>query len=146
IEASLPEHGRDMGRNIDRNMGEPFHAIGFNITDEASYQALAEEAQRRGAASKAGREQGVLHGICWRVGSGLGTGTMRYEATGSLFYADCRPAFRARHVFSLHPWEIAEYEEDGEAVARGVLVNSGVEVVFELQNITEVDLSRLRDR
>ncbi|HEX2491446.1 MAG TPA: DUF3881 family protein, partial [Blastocatellia bacterium] len=55
-------------------------------------------------------------------------------------------AFRARHIFSLHPWEIAEYEEDGEAVARGVLVNSGVELVFELQNITEVDLSRLRDR
>ena len=26
-------------------MGEPFYAIGFNITDEASYQALAEEAR-----------------------------------------------------------------------------------------------------
>ena len=135
-----------MGRNIDRNMGEPFHAIGFKITDEASYQALAEEAQQRGAASKAGREQGVLHGFCWSVGSGLEVWTMLYESKEGLFYADCRPAFRARHVFSLHPWEIAEYEEDGEAVARGVLVNSGVEVVFELQNITEVDLSRLRDR
>jgi hypothetical protein len=127
-------------------MGEPFHAIGFNITDEASYQALAEEAQQRGVATKANREQGALHGFCWSVGSGLEVWTMLYESKEGLFYADCRPAFRARHIFSLHPWEIAEYEEDGEAVARGVLVNSGVELVFELQNITEVDLSRLRDR
>lgn len=127
-------------------MGEPFHAIGFNITDEASYQSLAEEAQHRGTTSKAKREQGVIHGCCWSIGSGLEVWTMLYESKDGLFYADCRPAFRARHIFSLYPWEIAEYEEDGEAVARGVLVNSGVEIVFELQNITEVDLSRLRDR
>jgi hypothetical protein len=127
-------------------MGEPFHAIGFNITDEASYQALAEEAQQRGTASKAKREKGVIHGCCWSVGSGLEVWTMLYESKDGIFYADCRPAFRARHIFSLYPWEIAEYEEDGEAVARGTLVNSGVEIIFELQNITEVDLSRLRDR
>jgi hypothetical protein len=127
-------------------MGEPFHAIGFNITDEASYQALAEEAQQRGTASKAKREQGVIHGCCWNIGSGLEVWTMLYESKDGLFYADCRPAYRARHIFSLYPWEIAEYEEDGEAVARGALVNSGVELVFELQNITEVDLNRLRDR
>lgn len=71
---------------------------------------------------------------------------MLYESKEGLFYADCRPAFRARHIFSLYPWEIAEYEEDGEAVARGGLINSGVEIAFELQNITEVDLGRLRDR
>src|SRR5262245_61054697 len=135
-----------MGLNIGRNMGEPFHAIGFDITDESSYQALAEEAQQRGAGSKARRDQGVLHGFCWSVGSGLEVWTMLYESKEGLFYADCRPAFRGRHGVSLHPWEIAEYEEDGEAVARGVLVNSGVEIVFELQNITEVDLSRMRDR
>jgi hypothetical protein len=127
-------------------MGEPFHAIGFKITDEASYQSLAEEAQQRGTPSKAKREQGVLHGCCWSIGSGLEVWTMLYESKDGLFYADCRPAFRARHVFSLYPWEIAEYEEDGEAVARGLLVSSGVEIVFELQNITEVDLSRLRER
>jgi hypothetical protein len=127
-------------------MGEPFHAIGFNITDEASYQALAEEAQQRGTLSKARREQGVLHGFCWNVGSGLEVWTVLHESKDGIFYADCRPAFRARHIFSLYPWEIAEYEEDGEAVARGVLINSGVEFVFELQNLTEVDLSRLRDR
>jgi uncharacterized protein DUF3881 len=127
-------------------MGEPFHAIGFNITDEASYQALAEEAQQRGTLSKARREQGVLHGFCWNVGSGLEVWTVLHESKDGLFYADCRPAFRGRHIFNLYPWEIAEYEEDGEAVARGVLINSGIEVVFELQNMTEVDLSRLRDR
>src|SRR5262245_29941088 len=131
---------------MSRNMGEPFHAIGFKIADEASYQALAEEAQQRGMASKARREQGVLHGFCWSVGSGLEVWTMLYESKDGLFYADCRPAFRARHVFNLYPWEIAEYEEDGEAVARGGVVNSGVEIVFELQNLTEVDLSRLRER
>ncbi|MGH9753477.1 MAG: DUF3881 family protein [Blastocatellia bacterium] len=127
-------------------MGEPFHAIGFNIIDEASYQALAEEAQQRGTTSKVKREQGVIHGCCWSIGAGLEVWTMLYESKDGLFYADCRPAFRARHVFSLYPWEIAEYEEDGEAVARGGLINSGVEMVFELQNITEVDLGRLRDR
>jgi hypothetical protein len=127
-------------------MGEPFHAIGFTITDEASYQALAEEAQHRGTPSKAKREQGVLHGCCWSIGSGLEVWTMLYESKDGVFYADCRPSFRARHIFSLYPWEIAEYEEDGEAVARGALIDSSVEVVFELQNITEVDLNSLRER
>jgi hypothetical protein len=127
-------------------MGEPFHAIGFEITDEASYQALAEEAQQRGTLRKAKREQGVLHGCCWSIGSGLEVWTMLYESKDGIFYADCRPAFRARHIFSLYPWEIAEYEEDGEAVARGALVDSSVELVFELQNITEVDLNSLRER
>src|SRR5262249_22411045 len=127
-------------------MGEPFYAIGFKITDEASYQALAEEAQQRGAPSQAKREQGVLHGRCWSLGSGLEVWTMLYESKAGLFYADGRRAFRARHIFSFYPWEIAEYEEDGEAVARGLLTNSDTEIVFELQNITEVDLGRLRER
>jgi hypothetical protein len=127
-------------------MGEPFHAIGFKITDEVGYQALAEEAQQRGTTSKAKRDQGVLHGCCWSIGSGLEVWTMLYESKDGLFYADCRPAFRARHIFSLFPWEIAEYEEDGEAIARGALADSGVEVAFELQNLTEVDLNSLRER
>jgi hypothetical protein len=84
-------------------MGEPFHAIGFNITDEASYQALAEEAQQRGTLSKARREQGVLHGFCWSVGAGLEVWTVLHESKDGLFYADCRPAFRARHIFNLYP-------------------------------------------
>src|SRR5262249_2586340 len=85
-------------------------------------------------------------GVWGSFGSGQEGGTLLYESKAGLFYADCRPAFRARHIFSFYPWEIAEYEEDGEAVARGLLVNSDTEVVFELQNITEVDLGRLRER
>lgn len=66
-------------------MGEPFSAIGFKITDEASYQALAEEAQQRGTPSQAKREQGVLHGRCWSLGSGLEVWTMLYESKAGLF-------------------------------------------------------------
>src|SRR5262249_45007201 len=77
---------------------------------------------------------------------GLEVWTMLYESKAGLYYADCRPAYRARHVFSFYPWEIAEYEEDGEAVARGLLLNSDTEVVFELLNITEVDINHLREQ
>jgi len=126
-------------------MSEPFDAIGFKVTDEASYQALAEEAQQRGKPSQTKREQGVLHGCCWSLGSGLEVWTMIYESKAGLYYADCRPAFRARHLFSFYPWEIVEYEEDGEAVTRGHLLDSSAEIVFELQNITEVDLNRFRE-
>jgi hypothetical protein len=127
-------------------MPEPFDAIGFNVTDEASYQALAEEAQQRGTLSRAKRERGVLHGCCWEIGAGIEVWTMLYESKAGLFYADCRPAFRARHIFTLYPWEIIEYEEDGEAIARGRLAESDRDIVFELQNITEVDLVRIRER
>src|SRR5262249_12051394 len=85
-------------------------------------------------------------GVWGSFGSGQEGGTLLYEPKAGLFYPDCRPAFRARHIFSFYPWEIAEYEEDGEAVARGLLINSDTEIVFELQNITEVDLNRLRER
>ncbi len=127
-------------------MGEPFDAIGFKVTDEASYQALAEEAQQRGTLSRAKRDQGVLHGCCWSLGSGIEVWTVIYESKAGLYYADCRPAFRARHFFNFYPWEILEYEEDGEAVMRGHIPDSGSEIVFELQNITEVELSGLRER
>jgi hypothetical protein len=127
-------------------MAEPFDAIGFKVTDEASYQALAEEAQQRGTLTLAKREQGVLHGCCWSLGSGIEVWTMIYESKTGLYYADCRPAFRARHLFSFYPWEIVEYEEDGEAVARGKILDSDIELVFELQNITEIDPHSFRER
>src|SRR5262245_63386664 len=120
-------------------MGEPFYAIGFKITDEASYQALAEEAQQRGKPSHAKREQGVLHGCCWSLGSGLEVWTMLYESQKGLVYTDCRPAFRGQRMLSLYPWEIIEYEEDGEALARGLMPDMTTEIFFALQNITEID-------
>jgi hypothetical protein len=127
-------------------MIEPFDAIGFKITDEASYQALAEEAQQRGTMTRAKREQGVLHGCCWSLGSGIEVWTMIYESKTGIYYADCRPAFRTRHLFSFYPWEILEYEEEGEAIARGQLLESEAEIVFELQNITEIDPNGFRER
>jgi Domain of unknown function, E. rectale Gene description (DUF3881) len=127
-------------------MGEPFDAIGFKVTDEASYQALAEEAHQRGIISQSRRAQGVLHGHCWCLGAGLEVWTVLYESKDGLFYADCRPAYRAHHIFSFFPWEIIEYEEDGEALARGVTADSETDMVFELQNLTEINLHELRDR
>jgi len=36
-----------------------------------------------------------------------------------MYYADCRPAFRSRYVRTVLPWELVEYDEDGEAIVRG---------------------------
>ncbi len=127
-------------------MGEPFYAIGFKVTDEASYQKLAEEAHHRGTLSKARRAQGVLHGCCWSLGAGLEVWTVLYESKEGLFYADCRPAFRSQYLFNFFPWEIIEYEEDGEALARGVTTDSDAEMIFQLQNLTEINPHEFRDR
>lgn len=126
-------------------MGEPFDAIGFKVNDAASYQALAEEAQQRGALTKARREEVVLHGCCWRLGDGLEVWTVLHESHDGLFYADCRPAFRGRQLFKLYPWEIVEFELEGEAVMRGKLAGTQTELVFELQNLTEINPREFRD-
>jgi Domain of unknown function, E. rectale Gene description (DUF3881) len=127
-------------------MSEPFDAIGFKIPDEASYQALAEEAHQRGSISRVSRGQGMMCGCCWRLGSGLEVWTTLYEAKEGIFYADCRPAFRSQRLFGLYPWEIVEYEEDGEAIARGADLDSETNLVFQLQNITEIDPADFRER
>jgi hypothetical protein len=127
-------------------MGEPFDAIGFKVNDEASYHALAEEAHQLGAVSRARREQATLHGCCWRLGDGLEVWTVLHESKEGLFYADCRPAFRGRHLLTLFPWEITEYEEDGEAVVRALVAGGETELVFELQNMTEINPAHFRDR
>ena len=114
-------------------MPEPFDAIGFQIKDDASYKALAEQAHQLGAISKAHRPQGTLHGCCWRLGAGLEVWTVLYESAKGTFYADCRPAFRGQRMLGFYPWEILEYEEDGEAILRGaVRINSRkIKPVFE---------------
>jgi len=127
-------------------MGEPFDAIGFKVTDEPSYHALAEEAHQRGALTRSLREHATLHGCCWQLGEGLEVWTMLYESKDGLFYADCRPAFRGRHFFALYPWEITEYEEDGEAAVRALIEGAETEIIFELQNITEINPSLFRER
>lgn len=127
-------------------MAEPFDAIGFQIKDAASYEALAEEAHQRGTLSQARRTNGVLHGCCWNLGSGLEVWTMLYESQKGMLYADCRPAFRGQRLFGLYPWEIIEYEEDGEALARGLMTDMTTEIIFALQNITEIDPAEFRER
>jgi len=127
-------------------MSEPFDAIGFSVSDRASYEALAEEAYQRGEISKSRRGGGVLHGCCWSLGSGLEVWTVLYESRDGLFYVDCRPAFRGHHLFTFYPWEIIEYEQDGEAVARGLTIDTNIEMVFELQNLTEINPGDFKDR
>ncbi|MGH9799525.1 MAG: DUF3881 family protein [Blastocatellia bacterium] len=127
-------------------MPEPFDAIGFQITDDASYKALAEEAHQLGALSKAHRPQGTLHGCCWSLGSGLEVWTVLYESAKGMFYADCRPAFRGQRLIGFYTWEILEYEEDGEAIVRGAVLDSPLEFMFALQNITEINPLDFRER
>jgi hypothetical protein len=126
-------------------MSEPFDAIGFHLANEAAFQHLAEEARAQGAVSRVPRERGVLNGCCWQLGAGIEVWTMFYETREGAFFADCRPAFRSQQIFRLYPWEIAEYEEDAEAIARGTF-NGEQEIVFALQNITEIDPADFRER
>jgi hypothetical protein len=118
---------------------EPFSAIGLRVADQAAYESLAEQARQCGAPSQARREEGVMHGRCWSLGDGLEVWTVLYESGHGLFYADCRPAFRGRQLFSFYPWEIIEFEEGGEAWARGLMRDTSLTMAFELQNITEID-------
>jgi len=127
-------------------MGEPFDAIGFCVSDQAAYHALAEEAHHHGAVSRVRREKAPLHGCCWHLGEGLEVWTVLHESPEGFFYADCRPAFRSRHLVTLFPWEITEYEADGEAIVRAVDAATNTELVFELQNMTEINPSALGDQ
>lgn len=126
-------------------MAEPFEAIGFKVFDEASYQALAREAYDRGILTRLSRPRGILHGCCWSLGAGLEVWTMLYESDEGTYYADCRPAFRNQQVYQFYPWEILEYEQEGEAVLTGSLKIAGppLELVFALQNLTELNLRKL---
>jgi hypothetical protein len=118
-------------------MAELFEAIGFEVTTEDSYNLLAQHAENYGERSRIHRENSTLHGRCWKVGGGIEVWSILYERGAELYYADCRPAFRSRYVRTLHPWELIEYDEDGEAIVRGG-VSGGAEVIFELQNLTEL--------
>ncbi|MEY3283218.1 MAG: DUF3881 family protein [Acidobacteriota bacterium] len=125
-------------------MAEPFEAIGFRINDEASYQALAMEAHDRGTITRLFRPKGILHGSCWSLGAGLEVWTMVYESPNGTYFADCRPAFRNQQVYQFYPWEILEFEQEGEALLTGSLRHAGgPELVFALQNLTELNLRQL---
>ena len=116
-----------------------FDAIGIEITNEAAFNSLAEDVGRRGEVSSLQRKRGMLHGRCFKFGAGLEVWTMLYEtAAGELTYADCRPAFRARYAQKISPFIPTEFDEDGEVLVHGFVEDTDAEVLFELQNLTEV--------
>ncbi|MGI8467185.1 MAG: DUF3881 family protein [Pyrinomonadaceae bacterium] len=116
-----------------------FDAIGLEISNQTAFNNLAEDAERRGEASCVTRKSGVLHGRCWRLGEGLEVWTVLYEsASGEVVHADCRPAFRAQFTQCVSPWISNEFDEEGEALIHGFIEDTDAEVLFELQNLTEV--------
>lgn len=116
-----------------------FDAIGIEITNEAAFNDLAEDARNRGEVSRLPRKKGVLHGRCLKFGRGLEVWTMLYESgTGEVTYADCRPAFRARFAHQISPYVLTELDEEGEVSIHGFVEGTETEVLFELQNLTEL--------
>jgi hypothetical protein len=125
-------------------MAELFECVGFQVADEDSYNLLAEYTETSGERSHVHRGDATLHGRCWKIGDGLEVWSILYERAAELYYADCRPAFRSRYVHTVQPWELIEFDEDGEAIVRGS-IGSQSDVVFELQNLTEIQPSAFRD-
>ncbi|MGI9106115.1 MAG: hypothetical protein ACR2G4_07705 [Pyrinomonadaceae bacterium] len=120
-------------------MEETFEAIGIEVPSERDFNHLAERAGDQGEPSQLLRRGAVLHGRCWKLGEGLEVWTVLYESgTGDIFYADCRPGFRARYTQRVSPWALTEYDEEGEAIVHGYCDGTETEVLFELQNLTEV--------
>lgn len=120
-------------------MDEMFEAIGLEVPSEKDFNHLAERAGDQGEPTRLSRRGAVLHGRCWKLGEGLEVWTVLYESgTGEIFYADCRPGFRARYTQRISPWALTEYDEDGEAIVHGYCDATETEVLFELQNLTEV--------
>jgi len=114
-----------------------FNAIGFEISNENAFHDLAEDVGRRGEISALTRANGILHGRCLKFGAGLEVWTLMYESRkGEVVSADCRPAFRARHIQKISPWILSE--TDSEAAIHGFIEDTETEVLFQLQNLTEV--------
>lgn len=125
-------------------MAELFESIGFEVDTEESYEVIADYAEASGERTSQYRGNTALHGWCWKMGDGLEVWSVLYNRDGRIYYADCRPAFRSRYVYHIQPWELIEYDEDGEAVICGTL-HTGTEIVFELQNLTELSSNVFRE-
>ena len=120
-------------------MNPTFETIGLEVPSEKAFNYLAERAGDQGEPTQLSRRGAVLHGRCWKLGQGLEVWTVLYESgSGDVFYADCRPGFRARYIQTISPWALTEYDEEGEAVVHGYREGTDCEVLFELQNLTEV--------
>src|SRR5437763_8056294 len=126
-------------------MDATFETIGLEVPSEKAINFLAERAENHGEPTRLLRRGAVLHGRCWKLGEGLEVWTVLYESgTGEIFYADCRPGFRARYTQRISPWALTEYDEEGEAVIHGYCDGTDTEVLFELQNLTEVGAQGFR--
>src|SRR6266699_3138402 len=119
-------------------MNPTFETIGLEVPSEKAFNYLAERAGDQGEPTQLNRRGAVLHGRCWKLGEGLEVWTVLYESGRDVFYADCRPGFRARYIQTISPWALTEYDEEGEAVVHGYREGTDCEVLFELQNLTEV--------
>jgi hypothetical protein len=127
------------------DMDTTFETIGLEIPSEKDFNYLAERAGDQGEPTQILRRGAVLHGRCWKLGEGLEVWTVLYESeTGDIFYADCRPGFRARYTQRISPWALTEYDEEGEAIVHGYCLGTDTEVLFELQNLTEVGTAGFR--
>lgn len=114
-----------------------FEAIGFDVIEERDFFDLFDYAEQVGVHSLINREDYALQGSCWKVGDGLEIWTFSFVTGNIIEYEDCRPGFRSRHTHMLQPWELIEYEEGGDAILRGIIQDS-VEIIFQLQNLTEL--------
>lgn len=116
-----------------------FDAIGIEIANQAALNSLTENVGANGEISRLARKSGVLHGRCLKLGEGLEIWSVLYEAaSGEVFSGDCRPAFRAKYEQKVAPWVMSEAAHEGEAVIHGFVDDTETEVLFELQNLTEV--------
>jgi hypothetical protein len=134
----VPEPNFDIEASGDESMDALFDSIGFEINQADDYYSLLEYTDRIGTQSSIGRGNATLQGYCWKVGEGLEVWSWLCSSEGKVFYEDCRPAFRSRYSHVLEPWELIEYEESGDAILRG-FVQDGSEVIFQLQNLTELN-------
>ena len=126
-------------------MDATFETIGLEVPSQKAINFLAERAENQGEPTQLSRRGAVLHGRCWKLGQGLEVWTVLYESgTGDVFYANCRPGFRARYMQRIAPWALTEYDEEGEAIVHGYCDGSDTEVLFELQNLTEVGAAGFR--
>jgi len=126
-------------------MDPTFETIGLEVPSEKAINFLAKRAENQGEPTQLLRRGAVLHGRCWKLGDGLEVWTVLYESgTGDVFYANCRPGFRARYMQRIAPWALTEYDEEGEAVIHGYCDGTDTEILFELQNLTEVGASGFR--
>ena len=143
------EQELDPEGNGEDAMDYLFEAIGFDVSEASDYYELIECTDKLGAQSSISRGAAKLQGYCWKLDDGLEVWSWLCTSDGQVFYEDCRPAFRSRYSHILDPWELIEYEDNGDALLRGLVQSNlhnhaargaeeSTQVTFQLQNLTEL--------